>query len=73
MKIESYLILIFSRRDDIRKERNIARQRPDKLQKLLDQKDRDISEKIALGLPDTRKRATGETQFDQRLFGQSGV
>ncbi|KAK0406982.1 hypothetical protein QR680_018928 [Steinernema hermaphroditum] len=31
------------------------------------EKERDISEKIALGLPDTRAHA-GETQFDQRLF-----
>ena len=33
-------------------------------------RDRDISEKIALGLPDARKAASG-TQFDQRLFNQS--
>jgi len=35
--------------------------------------DRDISEKIALGLPDSRARASGETQFDARLFNQTGV
>lgn len=58
--------------DDVRKERNITRSRPDKMDKLKRDQERDISEKIALGLPDTRKRNTGETQFDQRLFNQSG-
>ncbi|CAD6196097.1 unnamed protein product [Caenorhabditis auriculariae] len=58
------------RLDDIRKERNIARSRPDKLDRLRREKDRDISEKIVLGLPDANKR-TGEPQFDQRLFDQS--
>lgn len=59
--------------EDHRRERNIARSRPDKLEKLKRDKERDISEKIALGLPDSRARATGETQFDARLFNQSGV
>lgn len=58
--------------DEHRKERNIARSRPDKLERLKKDKERDISEKIALGLPDARVR-TGETQFDQRLFDQSKV
>lgn len=58
------------RLDEHRKERNIARSRPDKLERLKKDKERDISEKIALGLPDARVR-TGETQFDQRLFDQS--
>uniref|UniRef100_A0A915MDG2 SKI-interacting protein SKIP SNW domain-containing protein n=1 Tax=Meloidogyne javanica TaxID=6303 RepID=A0A915MDG2_MELJA len=58
--------------EDHRKERNIARSRPDKLEKLKRDKDRDISEKIALGLPDSRARASGETQFDARLFNQTG-
>lgn len=56
--------------DEHRKERNIARARPDKLEKNKRDKERDISEKIALGLPDSRSRA-GETQFDQRLFDQN--
>ncbi|KAI1707361.1 SKIP/SNW domain-containing protein [Ditylenchus destructor] len=56
--------------DDHRRERNIARSRPDKLERLKRDKERDISEKIALGLPDSRARS-GETQFDQRLFDQS--
>jgi hypothetical protein len=59
--------------DEHRKERNIARSRPDKLEKLKRDKERDISEKIALGLPDSRSRASGETQFDSRLFNQTGV
>ncbi|KAL7072714.1 hypothetical protein ACQ4LE_008301 [Meloidogyne hapla] len=56
--------------EDHRKERNIARSRPDKLEKLKRDKDRDISEKIALGLPDSRTAAG--TQFDSRLFNQTG-
>uniref|UniRef100_A0A914DR83 SKI-interacting protein SKIP SNW domain-containing protein n=1 Tax=Acrobeloides nanus TaxID=290746 RepID=A0A914DR83_9BILA len=58
------------RMEEHRKERNIARSRPDKLERLKKDKERDISEKIALGLPDSRAR-TGETQFDSRLFNQS--
>jgi SNW domain-containing protein 1 len=59
--------------EDHRRDRNIARSRPDKLEKLKRDKERDISEKIALGLPDSRARASGETQFDSRLFNQTGV
>lgn len=58
------------RLDDHRKERNIARSRPDKLERIRRDKERDVSEKIALGLPDTRTR-NGETQYDQRLFNQT--
>ena len=58
--------------EDHRRDRNIARSRPDKLEKLKRDKERDISEKIALGLPDSRARASGETQFDSRLFNQTG-
>lgn len=81
------------RLDDIRKERNIARNRPDKVDKLMRcvnfhkfyclrggsliylifrDRDRDISEKIVLGLPDAKVRSS-ETQFDQRLFDQNKV
>ncbi|VDD95821.1 unnamed protein product, partial [Enterobius vermicularis] len=60
------------RLDEHRRERNIARNNPDKLERLKRGKERDISEKIALGLPDSRAKA-GETQFDQRLFDQSKV
>uniref|UniRef100_A0A0N4Y1P3 SKIP_SNW domain-containing protein n=1 Tax=Nippostrongylus brasiliensis TaxID=27835 RepID=A0A0N4Y1P3_NIPBR len=58
------------RLDDIRKERNIARNRPEKVDKLMRDRDRDISEKIVLGLPDAKVRSS-ETQFDQRLFDQN--
>ncbi|MFH4974650.1 hypothetical protein AB6A40_001359 [Gnathostoma spinigerum] len=58
------------RLDEHRRERNIARNNPDKLERLKRGKERDISEKIALGLPDARTRSN-ETQFDQRLFDQT--
>lgn len=57
------------RLDDIRRERNLARNKPDALEKLKRDQDRDISEKIALGLPGVRN-ASNETQFDSRLFNQ---
>ncbi|CAG5125066.1 unnamed protein product [Candidula unifasciata] len=65
-------------RDEIRKDRakerqrdrNIARAAPDKRNRLQKDKERDISEAIALGLPNTNA-ANRETQFDQRLFNQS--
>ncbi len=50
----------------------MARNKPEKLERMRREKERDISEKIALGLPDNRAR-DGETQFDQRLFNQSKV
>ncbi|CAI2353843.1 unnamed protein product [Caenorhabditis sp. 36 PRJEB53466] len=59
------------RLDDIRKERNIARARPDKADKLRRERERDISEKIVLGLPDSNQKRTGEPQFDQRLFDKT--
>lgn len=55
--------------DEIRRERNIARSRPDALEKMKRDQERDISEKIALGLPGVRNN-TEETQFDSRLFNQ---
>lgn len=36
-------------------------------------KERDISEKIALGMPNPGVGGSRETQFDQRLFNQSKV
>ena len=47
----------------------MARNRPDAPEKMKRDKDRNISEKNALGLPDVRK-ATGEAQFDSRFFDQ---
>jgi SNW domain-containing protein 1 len=54
---------------DIRRERNMARNRPDALEKMKRDRDRDISEKIALGLPGVRN-TNAEAQFDSRLFNQ---
>ncbi|VDK74876.1 unnamed protein product [Onchocerca ochengi] len=58
------------RLDEYRRKRNIARNNPDKLDGFKKDRERDISEKIVLGLPDARTRHH-ETQFDQRLFDQS--
>lgn len=66
-------------RDEIRKdrakerarERNINRAAPDKRNRLQKEKERDISEMIALGKPNTGAGGSRETQFDQRLFNQS--
>lgn len=55
------------------RERNIARAAPDKRNRLERERDRDISEKIALGLPSTSGARNTEVQFDQRLFNQSKV
>ncbi|XP_060518560.1 SNW domain-containing protein 1 [Cylas formicarius] len=52
------------------RERNLARAAPDKRSKLERQRERDISEQIALGMP-ARGPSSNETQFDQRLFGQA--
>ena len=66
-------------RDDIRQERhkerarqrNIERAAPERQSKLNRERERDISEQIALGLP-AKSSATGEGLFDQRLFNQAG-
>ncbi len=67
-------------RDDLRQERhkersrlrNLDRAAPDRRSKLERNRERDISEQIALGLP---ARATqggsGDALFDSRLFNQS--
>uniref|UniRef100_A0AC35UGB0 SKIP_SNW domain-containing protein n=1 Tax=Rhabditophanes sp. KR3021 TaxID=114890 RepID=A0AC35UGB0_9BILA len=61
------------RKEQHRKETAIARNHPDKLERMRRENERDISEKIALGLPNTRagNSNAGETQFDSRLFGKS--
>lgn len=51
------------------RERNLARAAPEKRSKLQRERDRDISEQIALGMP-ARGQAS-EGQFDHRLFGQT--
>lgn len=62
--------LRYERHKERQRERNINRAAPDKRSKLEKQRERDISEQIALGLPNTRHN-TGELQFDQRLFNQT--
>lgn len=65
-------------RDEIRAERhrerardrNLARAAPDKRSKLQRERERDISEQIALGMP-AKSTLAGEAQFDQRLFNTS--
>ncbi|CAH2987430.1 unnamed protein product [Chilo suppressalis] len=57
------------RHKDRQRERNLARAAPDKRSKLVKDRERDISEQIALGLP--AKSQGGESMFDQRLFNNS--
>ena len=65
-------------REEIRRERQKERHRdmaiqraaPEKRTQLQKDKERDISEKIALGMPNTGFN-TGEIQFDARLFNSS--
>jgi SNW domain-containing protein 1 len=58
------------RQKERRREAAIARAAPDKRNQLQKEKERDISEKIALGLPNTGYN-TGEIQYDSRLFNSS--
>lgn len=57
------------RHRDRQRERNLARA-GDKKSKFDRQRERDISEQIALGMP-ARAGASGETLYDQRLLNQS--
>lgn len=57
------------RHKERQRDRNLARAAPDKRSRLQKERDRDISEKIALNLPNTG--AAQQEQFDQRLFNQS--
>lgn len=58
------------RHRDRQRERNIARAAPDKRSRLERERERDISEQIALGVANPRA-SLNEVQFDQRLFNQS--
>jgi len=62
--------LRYERHKERQRERNIQRAAPDKRSKLERQRERDISEQIALGMPNARSN-NGETQYDQRLFNQN--
>ncbi|XP_041354026.1 SNW domain-containing protein 1-like [Gigantopelta aegis] len=57
------------RQKERQRDRNLARMAPDKRSRIQKERERDISEKIALGLPNTG--TSGEVQFDQRLFNTS--
>lgn len=52
------------------RDRNLARAAPDKRSKLQKDRERDVSEQIALGMP-AKSNANGDTMFDQRLFNTS--
>ncbi|XP_072933881.1 puff-specific protein Bx42 [Epargyreus clarus] len=52
------------------RDRNLARAAPDKRSKLVKDRERDISEQIALGMP-AKPTQGGEGMFDQRLFNTS--
>ncbi|XP_046338629.1 SNW domain-containing protein 1-like [Haliotis rufescens] len=54
------------RQKERQRDRNLARAAPDKRSRIQKERERDISEKIALGLPNAG--GSQETQFDQRLF-----
>lgn len=58
------------RHRDRARDRNLARAAPDKRTKLQKERERDISEQIALGMP-AKTQFTGESAFDQRLFNTS--
>ncbi|NXE24287.1 SNW1 protein, partial [Ardeotis kori] len=57
------------RRKERQHDRNLSRAAPDKRSKLQRNENRDISEVIALGVPNPRP--SSEVQYDQRLFNQS--
>ncbi|XP_072032631.1 SNW domain-containing protein 1-like [Amphiura filiformis] len=59
------------RHRDRQRERNINRAAPDRRSKLEKQRERDVSEQIALGLPNRGGRGGDDVQFDQRLFNTS--
>ncbi|GFW21333.1 SNW domain-containing protein 1 [Trichonephila clavipes] len=61
--------LRYERHKERQRDRNIARAAPDKRNKLEKQRERDISEQIALGMPNARP--SNELQFDQRLFNST--
>lgn len=66
-------MLRMERHKERARDRNLARAAPDKRNKLQKERERDISEQIALGLP-AKTMLAGEAQFDQRLFdGTKGM
>ncbi|KAL7297953.1 puff-specific protein Bx42 [Trichogramma pretiosum] len=56
------------------RDRNLARAAPDRRSRLQRERERDVSEQIALGLPAKNVNLTGDASFDQRLFNtQKGM
>ena len=68
--LKSILFHRYERHKDRARDRNIQRAAPDKRTKLQRERERDISEKIALGIP-AKAQQGDDTAFDQRLFNQS--
>lgn len=64
-----FMYFRFERHKERARDRNIQRAAPEKRSKLQRDRERDISEKIALGLP--AKSQSDDASFDQRLFNQS--
>jgi len=62
--------LRFERHKDRARQRNIERAAPERRSKLERERERDISEQIALGMP-AKSTSSGEGLFDARLFNQS--
>merc|ERR1712106_632495 len=60
----------YERHKDRARQRNLERAAPDRRSKLEKERDRDISEQIALGMP-AKTTTAGEGLFDARLFNQS--
>lgn len=63
--------LRYDRHKERERQRRLAKAHPDKRSKLDRERDRDVTEKIALGMPS--KNVSQESMFDQRLFNQSQV
>jgi len=62
--------LRYERHKERARQRNIDKAAPERRSKLERERDRDISEQVALGMP-SKSKATGEGLFDARLFNQS--
>ena len=58
------------RQKERQREKNLMRAAPERRSKLERQRERDISEQVALGMANPRMNAN-EVQFDQRLFNQA--
>jgi len=71
----------YREREEIRRERNKERQRDrnlaragtDKRNRIQRERERDISEKIALGMPNTGRGQDADGGFDSRLFNREKV